>query len=97
MIVTWSPIRSNADCVYSQEQTDILSINGTQFDFSDQTVVEFDLPEETEEHGWIRNYIQRAWREANELHLILLAHQPDGEPLLQTIGTYEISLGVMSW
>jgi len=81
MICQWSPIRSDHRCEYSQPRKDVLRVNDDELDFADATVVEFDIPAE------YRDYVQRAWREAGELHLRLLAHYWGGNALHDEVTT----------
>ncbi len=84
MIIHWTSIHSPHKPEYSQPDPDVLRVLDTEFDFSDTTRVEHVLPEPADEegkptkHGWMRDYVQRAWREAGVLHLQLLAHTLEG-------------------
>jgi len=68
MTITFTPCRSDRPCKYAYEVQDCLTVNGTTLDFSDRTIVEFDIPDE-----W-RDYVQEAKRVDGELHLRLVAH-----------------------
>jgi len=75
MIVTWASIRSKRTPAYSQPEPDVLAVMGAELDFSDKTKVNYELPESDDKKwGWVRDYVQRAWREKGVLHLHLLAH-----------------------
>lgn len=75
MIVTWTPIRSDRRCEYSQPRKDVLRVNDDELDFTDLTIVEFDIPQE------YRDYVRAARRERGKLHLTLLAHYRGGNAL----------------
>ena len=90
MTVTWSPIRSDRKVAYSQPRTDVLAINGEELDFTDATIVEFDIPAE-----W-RGYVQEAKRVDGELHLRLLAHYEAGKSLRDEV-TREYGIGSIEW
>ena len=72
MIIHWTPIRSRTVPAYSQPEPDVLAVMGTELDFSDPTVVEYDILE------YYRDYVQKAWRKDGALHLRVLAHYQAG-------------------
>ena len=90
MTVTWAPIRSDWPCLYAQPATDVLSVNGSELDFTDATIVEFDIPEQ------YRDYVQRAWRENGELRLRLLAHYGSANALRDEV-TRRYEVGALIW
>ncbi len=75
MKVTWTPIRSDRRCEYSQPRKDVLRVNGEDLDFTNPAIVEFDIPMA------YADFVRDAMREDGELHLTLLAHYRAGNAL----------------
>ena len=91
MFITWTPNKNKCRSEYSQPSKDVLRVNDDEFDFTDPTIVEFDIP--IEYHG----YIKRAWREDGDLHLVLLAHyRKSGDGLMEDV-TREYGIGELIW
>lgn len=68
MIIHWTSIRSPHKPAYLQPEPDVLAVMGAELDFTDATIVEFNIPVE------YQDYVQQAWRENGVLHLHLLTH-----------------------
>lgn len=70
MIIHWSPCRDDKSLyasVYTQPEPDVLGIDDIEVDFTDPTIVEYDIPAE------IKRWILRSWVEVDGLHITLVA------------------------
>lgn len=73
MIVTWNGVRSDHPTVYAQPEPDVLAVGADEYDFSDQSIVEYDIPEA------LQPYCQEAKRIDGVLRVTLVARYSGSE------------------